>query len=508
MLIWVVVLVSLIIFVLTIVKGFRHWGALHTVLLSILFIEAWCFVFFSAGVASRRVGFIRAHDILKVKVDKLEEEVVLAMYGNRLDPTLDLERYVPLTNELNRLLLERGRVWRGSSVVNATATGAKVKLKIPAPAAAAPAPAPANAGAGGAQPAAAAANNAPKDGGLEEKSIVYAFGETGSADRPLPTTYLGEYSVSESKDGDVTLVPTAVLTKEQADAIASGGFISWAIYELVPLDSHNAFAVLDSAIDENQAFGRMDRDELAKLLGIDLQLADAIPSTLNIKDGIKASVLQSYINDGGRAPDGTPPEHLGYRVEFLKDHVVDVDAEETRNAMEGGYFDLSGRSVDQRLKRGTDGVNVTFKAGEIHLFDASTAETLSGQGIVKLGAPIYVRSLNDYEFAFREFRKQTTRAQQDSLLIRREIEETNRTLKVTEDQIRFRQDERSKLDKDVAQYNKEHEVITSEKNRLDSEITQKLEELSSLYTTLHDLHGRLKARQLALNDAINAATLP
>ena len=71
MLIWATVLVSLIVFIVLLVKAYKSWGVVHTVLLTILFIEAWTFLFLVSGVAHYRIAYTKLHDNLAEKVDGL-----------------------------------------------------------------------------------------------------------------------------------------------------------------------------------------------------------------------------------------------------------------------------------------------------------------------------------------------------------------------------------------------------------------------------------------------------
>lgn len=502
-LVWLAVLVSLVVFIVMLVKSFQQWGALHTTLLVLLFLQVWCFLFFSAGVLSRRNGFMRAYTLLKDKVAAKERELEETRIGSKLDPNIDMSRYVPITNELNRMLVERGRVWRNA--VMSVAGQNEIALQLApgavaaAAAAAAPAAADANAPAAGAAPAVS-------DAGLSKDTIVHAFGEVADARGTLPSAYMGEYVVTESANGSVKLKPTGGLTAEQINAISQGTFRSWSVYELMPLDSHTAFAAEGSKAEDDAIFGRMDPAEIANLLGIDPALAQQEPTNLAPKDAIKARALQSYLNDGGRPPEGTPPEQVYVRVEFIKDHTIEVDAQEQRNAREGGFFDLSGRSVDARLKRGEDGAKVAFKAGDRIVFDTATANDLIKQEIVKSIAPVYVRPLNDYEYAFREVRRQITAAQQDAKLIEREIAEMLKSQGIADSQVRMRQDERAKLDKDSAQYQKEQAVITAEVKRLQDLLTSTRTEIATMFQQLQALRDEIVANQKALTDSINAAT--
>jgi len=504
--VWLAVLVSLGLFIWMLVKSLKGWGALHTTLLTLLFLEVWCFLFFTAGVASRRNGFVKAYEKLKAVVEKREVELDRARMGDKLDPNPDFSSYIPLTNELNRLLVERGRVWRGATVTGIGQNEASLQLGFggmvagnpAAPAVADPAAAPA-----GGAPAAAPAVT---DAGLSAQSVVHVFGETADPRGLMPSAYLGEFVVTESNAGVVKVKPTGTLTPEQIAAIGSGTYPSWAIYELMPLDSHNAFAAEGSKTEENAIFGRMDLNEIATLLAIDPSLATAEPTGLSVKQAIKARVLQSYLNDGARPPEGTPPEQVYVRVEFLKDHSIEVDAQEQRNATEGGFYDLSGRSVDARLKRGEENAKVAFKQGDQLVFDSATANELGKQDIVRAVAPVFVRQLNDYEYAFREVRRQITAALQDAVLIQRELAEMQKSQTVADNQVRLGQDERAKLDKDVAQYRKELDVINAEAQQLQESLQTEKAEISSTFKQIQSLRDQIVSRQRALSEAINAVS--
>jgi predicted nucleic acid-binding Zn-ribbon protein len=66
------------------------------------------------------------------------------------------------------------------------------------------------------------------------------------------------------------------------------------------------------------------------------------------------------------------------------------------------------------------------------------------------------------------------------------------------------QDERSKLDKDFAQYKKELDVISSEATRLQEEVQTTRSETSATFKQIQALRDQIVARQKALSDAINA----
>ena len=497
MIVWLVVVLTLALFIWMLVKSVKEWGALHATLLTILFLEVWCFMIFTAGVASRRNGYMKAVESLNKKVLEKEKELETTRFGDQLKAEADLSSFVPLSNELKRLLVERGRVWRGATVTGLAQGEATLQIGMGTLVAANPA---------GNNNAPAANAPAPAESGLSAQSIVHIFGEANDPRGLLPARYFGEFVVTEANAAIIKVKPTGALTPEQVAAIGSGTFPSWSIYELMPLDSHTAFAADASKPDDDSIFGRMDLNDIATLLGVDPALASAQPTGLNIKDAIKARVLQSYLNDGGRPPEGTPPEQVYVRVEFLKDHSIEVDAQEQRIATEGGFYDLTGRSVDARLKRGADEAKVSFKQGDKIVFDSATANDLGKQDIVRPIAPVFVRPLNDYEYAFREVRRQITAALQDAKLIERELAEMQKSQGIADNQVRLGQDERAKLDKDFAQYKKELDVISSEANRLSEDVQSTRSEISATFKQIQALRDQIVSRQKALLEGLNTVT--
>ena len=138
------------------------------------------------------------------------------------------------------------------------------------------------------------------------------------------------------------------------------------------------------------------------------------------------------------------------------------------------------------------------------VFDSATANDLGKQDIVRAVAPVCVRQLNDYEYAFREVRRQITSALQDAVLIQRELAEMQKSQTVADNQVRLGQDERAKLDKDVAQYRKELDVITAEARRLQESLQTEKAEISSTFKQIQSLRDQIVSRQRALSEAINA----
>lgn len=508
-LVWGVILLSLIAFIVFLVKGFKGWGVWMTIGFVVLFLECWAFIIFSAGVNAKRIAAVKEHDSLYNELKKLTVERDEELFGKAFDPDPD-NCFVPLSNELHRLILERGRAWSGAKVTAANPASATVIF--PTETANVPPEAPA--------PEAAAAVPAAVPGQelITPNSIVHVFGERleafGEEQKRIlvPGVYLGEYKVTTVANLLVTIVPTSPLSQAQLGALNQSP--TWAIYEMMPLDSHTAFAKAGAKPTKDEIFGNMDPEELSKLLRIPLELAKQEPNTLDINRGIKARVLQSYLRDGTQAPEGTPLESSVYEVTFLKDYTEVVDSTDKRKATEGGYFDTSGRSVDARLMRDEGVEAFTFKEGDVYPneagqypLDGLKAKELEKEGVVKLGAQIFVRPLNDYEFSFRDLRRLTLAAMQNAILVNREIEVVNRTEKISREELIKGEENGRRYLLDKGMYDKEMAVIQAEQERLQSEVNAKKAELSQLYAKLVEYHEKLVSSQAGFSKPMTGTSV-
>lgn len=499
----VLALIGLSLFIYFLVKGFSSWGIWYTLMLVFVFLAAFTFAVATAGVASRRIAWIRVHDLLKAEAEKNRLEAELLKYGEMNRPSSDLNSLLPLVNEVSRLTVDRGRVWRTANLIDFKPDS--VKLRMAAVQAPAPVPAAAANPAGGAAPLARTEVN----GELPAELLVYAFGEgVGTDGRVVPRVYLGEYFVAESQGGNATLRPINPLLPQQIAAINAGQASNWTVYELMPLDSHEAFSAVGSKKANDAVFGRMDPQALADLLGVPLELYEryeADPSQVkDPKEVRQARLLRAYIRDGGRASETEAPENVWNRIEFLKEHVVEVDSKEQRNASDGGYFDSSGRTVDGRLKRAEGQGSITFRQGQQTIFAKKPADDLINQGVAKLIEPIFVRQINDYTIGFQETRIRIARATRDAEVVTREIAQVKATNAIGQEQIVMKQTERQLLDKDLAQYLKEKDVIDQEATRLDSAVKSVKSELSRLYRINKERYENLvRTQQELYKKAVN-----
>jgi hypothetical protein len=123
--------------------------------------------------------------------------------------------------------------------------------------------------------------------GIAKGVVLYAFEETGAASNGQ---YLGEFSVTNAGDKQITIVPTSSLSQREIDKLKRSK-ATWALYEIMPSDSHEVFASLN--------------DEQKKAM-------------------LPAASLREYLKDGKPAEKGDPASSVvdGKFVRPLVDYRV------------------------------------------------------------------------------------------------------------------------------------------------------------------------------------------
>jgi hypothetical protein len=213
-------------------------------------------------------------------------------------------------------------------------------------------------------------------------------------------------------------------------------------------------------------------------------------NTMSIAEANRAKILNAYLQDGTRAREGTPLESIIYEVEFLKDYELKVDSNITNNAETGGFFNPEGQAVDSRIKR-EEGQTFVFKANEKDVFKiyGPAAKKLEMEGVVKLGAAIFVRPLNDYNIGLKSTKRLTLAAIDEFTVIEREVKVAERSQAITQEELIKAEDTQRRLEADQAQYKLELDRITSETVRVEQELQAKRQEAEKLYKELVDFYN-------------------
>ena len=430
----------------------------------------------TAATLKSRSAWHKVKEDLEAQLVRLENEQESLKNGDSIGGGGVLE----LQENLHRYSLEAGRRWQGLQM-QAGATPNSVRLVRTAPVSELPpgmeaAPEPA---------AAAAAGPAPTLPLIPESLVVYGFAETVTTflEVPIPTFFLGEFIVRSSTPTEVVLEPTGRLENPQAQAITSGQARSWSLYELLPLDSHDAFVAEGSEPTDDEFFGRVDEDLVRQVLG----------------QSVSEATLTKYLRDGARATQDDPPPSRWTKVEFTQNHAITVDSPGQRGALDGGFFDGSGQAVDSRLQRGEQG-NVNFRVGDQLVLKEEAANELIEAGVAKLVDNYFLRPLNDYRVVLRRIRLRL-----DSLVIRRtQLEREQKVLDdaiaATVQMLASNQDTKLKLEKDLAQIEVERAAIESYGNTVRQRLTETKTTLSSLYrqnlgmrAELGEIHAGIEA---------------
>ncbi|MEZ6138313.1 MAG: hypothetical protein R3C53_25805 [Pirellulaceae bacterium] len=469
-LILLLLIVSLIVFIYIIVMTARGWGVLHTILLCTLFIECWVFMVFSAGVQYRRVRHTRDAFQAQKQADEAAAETHQLLYGGFDMSESTLEAVIPVKGMLRRLTADRGRVWRGLNFIQEN--NGEFLLEMTAGPAAVD---PLNEDAGGGAAAAPLSSES-----LPANLVVYSFvEEQGEDGYPKPVFYLGEFVVSQSQGGQVTLRPTLPLRDFQQQRIAAGA-ATWMLYELLPIDSHTAFAAEGSQGSNEAIFGRMDPDSIAALFA-------------DVPESLRAEVIDAYVRDGLPASPDDEPNTIWIQVNMLQNHEVEVDSSDSANATVSGYFDAIGRSVDARLKRDdNEKVQLTPNMqSEMIILKEPAAQELIAAGKAELVQRFYVRPLNDYEEAFnRNIVRQHELAERITL-VKRESAEIEKANQLGNEMISFRQVENQKLVADLDGFKKELDVLNAAAATATQELTDLKARMSLLYRNIQARHAQM-----------------
>ncbi len=467
------ILVSLVFFIIFVVKSARDAGALHVVLICILFIESWVFVYFTAGVHAVRVAAAKDAAKEAARLKNVEAEVAKLRYGEASAPDEALEAVIPVQGKLDRITIDRGRIWRQATFIKHTQVQDKDQVQISLQAAAVAAPADPN----NPTPTPAPAPAAGPGRSLPQNMVVYGFQEQVTAEgQPLPVFYLGEYKViaSDEASGTATLEATRPLQGFQQARIKQGTE-SWTLFELLPIDSHSAFVADQSAKTNDEVFGRPDEEKIKELL-----------------TGVPEKVLNSYLRDGKQATDVDPPESLWALMKLTKDVKRDVDSDQNADATLSGYFDQSGRAVDIRLKRGEE-VNLNDSSTRDNLIVVidSEAKRMVNEGVAEKVQPVFVRPLNDYEELFNRY---AGRGFEIAERIKYYQHQSSLVKAANQDgQIMLAQCQKDKqlLDSDISNYGKEIDVLKGAVAEAIAEADKLKGELSKMYKEIQSRRQKL-----------------
>jgi hypothetical protein len=175
---------------------------------------------------------------LKEQIDALEKQNQVLIEGGENQSDFAQLGIRKRRIELNKLLLDRGRVWFRCDP--------KVKVSRE----------------DGSATAGIVIDN-PVPHGIGDNTLLYAFEEADAQSKQKKGHYLGEFKVTKAdeKQKTVILVPTLPLSPRQIDGLATAQR-PWELYEVLPRDNHDIFA----SLSDQQKKAMLQTDSLPEYL--------------------------------------------------------------------------------------------------------------------------------------------------------------------------------------------------------------------------------------------------
>ena len=460
-------------FIFLLVMCWKSWRIVHILSVLFVFAAACTFLAFASMVIKTHAAWRKPYETHVVAIAKEEVEQSKLLHGdlNVVQQAEDSLRSARA--KLNDEVLDRGRVWRECTPMQAINPVTFRVRTVPA-----------------SQPQ----GQAPEPNGIAQQMLLYVFAEQESPDGwKVPGHYLGEYSVEEVTDTEVTIRSLLPLDPDQIERIQKGG-ATWALYEVMPVDSHEVFAEWDEA--ERRLVG-LSKDKLAEYF----------PNSFNWPAEQYDKFLEAYARFNREVTEEDSPEDTWVLLKFLRQHTIPVDSDTPQSLLEGEarYFDSSGRALEARLRRGDDG-NVNFEVGDSGFFDLDTANGLIDEGIGEKVRLVYRRQLHDYARFFRETYFRHRELDESILRQRRDTEILVELKNNVEAQAAAKQAEIDKLSSDLVGFRTELKEITVYTQALTAEWENSRGRLSELYRRNLELTTELTQVQRQLADEINRRT--
>ena len=468
--------------------GAKTWHWLHVTAVVFLFGASVSFMIAASHVANLHLQYKPRYASTKAQVEKKNEEILELESGPRnvVPPpvpgnigTASENPDAPLSTcriALARIIIDRGRVWRGCQITAANAAAGQFEVVT-------------------------ALGEGVEKHGIVANDVLYVFAETATLDdgRKLPKEYVGEYKVTAATNNAVTLNLTTGDGVDGAHTLLNQS-VTLSLYALMPIDGHIFFAATESLSNfQPPVFGDMltaadlkSPQVFTDPVGYRPDQPGALPRIAQLygQDGaILDAITNEYARDGGGWREGDRPENHWVRVQFLKPYEFAADSVAEQGVTAGFYFDpTNGRAEVPTLRNpGAVEGQVKLEAADYAINDFALfpfneeTQSLIDQQICQPTDNIYVRQLNDYAFAFhRGFQVRSSLFQYDQL-VREEIASLQRAQQRTDRQINARETERDKLTSDKGKFDREQEVAADYLNTLNQKWGSLQAELSRLY---------------------------
>ncbi len=456
----VILLFAFLFFVVLSAKGWR-WH--HVTTLVLIFFSAIFFVVMASSV-------LKTHSVWRTRyqqtAQELEQEQAqgeVLKFGPLTNAAEDAESLLRLQNELNRVIVDRGRVWRDVELTGAQ--GNQITFKFP-------------------DRNVAGVDTAPPVHRLQPNTILYGFKEKENPDAwKVPAFYMGEFVVQSVTPDTVVVTPSQPMDNFQTAEVRPDG-VTWALYEVMPNDAHYKFEQLAD-------------DELRELLmpgGWHGRPQMAPPEMYE-------EMVTQYQRDKNQDPATAddPPERTWMEVELTQAWKVDVDAPAAGTQLPTRHFDVAGLAVTPHLRAGAAS---EFEPGDKVLVDSETAEKLISQGIARRGPIVYRRELRDYAYAYDEVNRRLRVLDEGIRLVTKANDTVQQAIDKANTQITYRQDEKTKLAEDQQHIHQERDAMTQYRSTLEGQKKALYANLSALFRQNNELVDRLRRIEQAIVQAV------
>ena len=422
-----------ILYIVGIVFSTKTWKWFHITILAFVFIATFFYMAYASMVLKTRKTWGEIYVKLEKELKPVIEANEKLLVGDPSTASDSLATLPRAKGALHRVLIGRGRVWRGCTVGDLNAMAGTVTLATPVPP---PPPA-----APGAEPA------EPPPNGIAEKSVLYGFLEEKITDTfTAPRVYLGEFEATAATANSVTLRATIPPDEFQKRAFATG---TWALYEICPTDSSAAIE------DLFKAFKTEINEE---------QLRNLIRKTPDTSDESYSRTIQQYARDGKPPLPDDPPARVWVKVKFKSKFEVPVDSSAMQAGMESEYFDLNGLAIAPSLRKG--GTVEFNKTNEFAILTQQKADELINSGVCEKVESYYRRELHDYKHHFHEISTRTEYLNNRLAEVKRQLDIFLEAQKKVQTQIDYRTQEKLKLQQDLAKFENERKEITEYRDKL------------------------------------------
>jgi hypothetical protein len=452
-------LIAFLVFISLAGKGWR-WH--HVTALVLIFFSSLFFAFMAAAALKTRTTWMAKYEQYARDLEREQETTQEKKFGPLAASTEGVDYLRGLQNELQRVIVDRGRVWRDVELT--AAQGNQISFRFP-------------------DRNVVGVDTAPPLHRLQPGAIIYGFKEKDSPDGwKVPALFMGEFVVQQVPGPDSVVVsPSLPMDQIQRAEVRPDG-VTWALYEIMPIDAHYKFAGLtDEQIREMlMPGGWHGRPPMAPAPKYE-------------------EVVRQYLRDGQEATEADPPERIWTVVRLTQPWSQVVDGALVSGEVPTRPFDINGHAVISSLQQGAPS---EFQPGDEITLDSAKAQDLINQGIATKVGDIYRRPLNDYAYEFKEMTRNIRVLDERAKLVAQNNDTVQQAIDKAKKEIAYREDEKAKLTEDLQGVGQERDATKQFLESLQKQHAELLASLRALYNQNLTLVEELRQIEQAILNAI------